>query len=92
MLASDPIDSRDVLKLGRAAGYLDRSLQCTARTLGIEIRREGHGRDHPITWQMLLELYLNYQGELRARCDPCFAHVLDAARPTINQLRGAIVA
>lgn len=39
-----------------------------------------------------VELYLNDQGQLRARCDPRFAHVLDAARPTISMHRAEIVA
>ena len=39
-----------------------------------------------------VELYLNDQGQLRARCEPSFSHILDAARPTIHQHRAAIVA
>lgn len=39
-----------------------------------------------------VELYLDDKGQLRARCEPRFAHVLDAARPTINQHRAAIIA
>jgi hypothetical protein len=37
-------------------------------------------------------LYLGSQGELRARCESCFAHVLDAARPMLIQHRAALVA
>ena len=39
-----------------------------------------------------VELYLNEQGQLRARCEPQFAHVLDAARTVIAFHRTAIVA
>lgn len=52
VLASGPIDSREVLKLGRSAGHSDRSLQRTARALGVRIQREGHGRDHRTTWEL----------------------------------------
>ena len=37
-------------------------------------------------------LYLGETGELRARCEPCFAHVLDAAIPAIRQHRAALIA
>lgn len=36
-------------------------------------------------------LYLGERGELRARCEPCFAHILDAARPMIGWHRQAIL-
>lgn len=37
-------------------------------------------------------IYLGESGELRAMCEPCFAHVLDAARPMLAQHRAALVA
>lgn len=52
VLAGGAIDSREVLKLGRAAGHSDRSLQRTARALGVRVQREGHGRDHRTTWEI----------------------------------------
>lgn len=36
-------------------------------------------------------LYLTDTDELRARCEPCFAHVLDAARPMIRVHRAQII-
>ena len=36
-------------------------------------------------------LYLGEDGALRARCEPCFAHVLDAAIPAIRQHRAALI-
>lgn len=36
-------------------------------------------------------LYCGERGELRARCEPCFAHILDAARPMIRWYRPAIM-
>lgn len=39
-----------------------------------------------------VELYLDDKGQLRAGCEPQFAHILDAARPTISMHRAAIVA
>ena len=37
-------------------------------------------------------LYLAPNDELRAKCEPCFAHVLDAALPALRQHKAAIVA
>ena len=37
-------------------------------------------------------LYLGEDGALRARCESCFAHVLDAAIPAIRQHREALIA
>jgi hypothetical protein len=37
-------------------------------------------------------LYLGAKGELRAKCEPCFAHVLDAALPAIRRQKAALVA
>jgi hypothetical protein len=37
-------------------------------------------------------LYLSEGGALRARCEPCFAQVLDAAMPSIRQHRAALIA
>lgn len=36
-------------------------------------------------------LYVDGDGQLRARCEPCFAHVLDAAKPSIRRHRAAII-
>jgi hypothetical protein len=37
-------------------------------------------------------LYVDSDGELRARCEPCFANILDVAIPMIRQHRSEIVA
>ena len=37
-------------------------------------------------------LYLCGNGELRARCEPCFAGLLDAARPMLRHHRAALIA
>lgn len=52
VLAGGPMDSREVYKLGRAASHADRSVQRTARTIGVTIRREGQGRDHRTLWSL----------------------------------------
>lgn len=39
-----------------------------------------------------VELYLDDKGQLRARCEPQHAHVLEAARTVIAFHRAAIVA
>ena len=37
-------------------------------------------------------LYADANGDLRARCEPCFAHILDAAGPMICLHRAELLA
>jgi hypothetical protein len=37
-------------------------------------------------------VYLDGTGELHARCESCFAHVLDAARPMLAKHRAELIA
>lgn len=52
VLSAGEMDSREVLQLGRKAGYAERSLQRAAKVLGVCSQRQGHGRDHHTTWSL----------------------------------------
>jgi hypothetical protein len=37
-------------------------------------------------------IYRGSRGELRARCEPCFSHILESARPMLAQRRAELLA
>lgn len=52
VLSAGPIDSREVVKLGRSMGYNDRSIRRSASTMGVQMHREGSGAAHRSMWGM----------------------------------------
>lgn len=52
VLSTGPLDSKELFKLARTEGYQDRSLRRTARSLGVQIRREGIGSSHRTVWAL----------------------------------------
>jgi hypothetical protein len=52
VLGDGSLPAREVLRLARQSGYAERSIQRTAKRLGVEIRREGSGRDHKALWSL----------------------------------------
>lgn len=52
VLASGPLDSKDVFRLAREACYPERSLRRAARAIGVRIVRQGTGASHRTTWAL----------------------------------------
>jgi hypothetical protein len=52
ILRDGPLDSKELRKLAREAGYNERTLRRTAQSIGVQFRREGNGRNHRTVWEL----------------------------------------
>lgn len=52
VLASGSLDSKEIFRLGREAGYPERSLRRVAHAIGVRFQREGTGRSHRTLWDL----------------------------------------